>query len=101
MEGGSKGSHQWLIEFDVRPSNLEAFSADLDSEICKVNSDYEAKRKNNVTMVAPQVIALKKGTFYEWMRSRGKLGGQNKVPRLSGNRDYAIDILSIQESITE
>ncbi len=101
MDGGSKGSHQWLIEFDVRPSDLEAFSTDLDSEICKVNSDYEAKRKNSVTMVAPQVVALKKGTFYEWMRSRGKLGGQNKVPRLSGKRDYATDILSIQDSLTE
>ena len=101
MDGGSKGSHQWLIEFAQNPSDLGAFSADLDLEICKVNSDYEAKRKNNVTMVAPEIIALKKGTFYEWMRSKGKLGGQNKVPRLSGNRDYAIDILSIQESLTE
>ncbi|MDP3436557.1 MAG: GH3 auxin-responsive promoter family protein [Bacteroidales bacterium] len=101
MDGGSKGSHQWLIEFDMKPSSLEAFSVDLDSEICKVNSDYEAKRKNSVTMVAPQVIALKNGTFYEWMRSRGKLGGQNKVPRLSGNRDYAIEILAIQDALTE
>jgi len=101
MDGGSKGSHQWLIEFEQKPLNFKAFSEDLDSEICKVNSDYEAKRRNNVTMVAPQVIALKNGTFYEWMRSRGKLGGQNKVPRLSGNRDYATEILAIQDSLTE
>jgi hypothetical protein len=95
MDNNSKGSHQWLIEFEVPPENLDAFTADLDNEICKLNSDYEAKRRNNITMVAPKVVPLEKGTFYEWMRVKGKLGGQNKVPRLSGERVIADEILSL------
>jgi len=93
MDNNSKGSHQWLIEFEVAPADIAAFTYDLDAEICKLNSDYEAKRRNNLTMVAPEIVPLEKGTFYEWLKLKGKLGGQNKVPRLSGKRDIAEEIL--------
>lgn len=98
MDNNSKGSHQWLIEFESIPANLESFTSDLDAEICKVNSDYEAKRRNNLTMVAPEIVPLENGTFYEWLRLKGKLGGQNKVPRLSGKRDIAEEILQIRSN---
>ncbi len=100
MANGSKGSHQWLIEFTNTPSNLEAFIIDLDIEICRVNSDYEAKRKGSVTMVAPSVIPLKSGSFYEWMSLKGKLGGQNKVPRLFNSRIYVEELLKLQEEMS-
>jgi hypothetical protein len=93
MEGGSKGSHQWLVEFKVPPANMENFAETLDSEVCKVNSDYEAKRANSVTMVRLTLVSLPEGTFYTWLRDKGKLGGQNKVPRLSNGRKFADELL--------
>lgn len=93
MEGGSKGSHQWLIEFKVAPLNIEIFADVLDSEVCKVNSDYEAKRANSVTMTRLSLVSLPEGTFYQWMRDKGKLGGQNKVPRLSNGRKFADELI--------
>jgi hypothetical protein len=61
-----------------------------------VNSDYEAKRKGNTTLNPPLVRAVKQGTFYAWMRQRGKLGGQNKVPRLSNTREYVEQLCSLE-----
>ncbi len=82
------GAHEWLIEFAVEPTSLDLFIASLDEGLKKVNSDYEAKRSYNLSLGLPIVHSLPKGTFNEWMKSIGKLGGQNKVPRLSNNRDY-------------
>ena len=95
MRNGSKGSHQWLIEFSTMPDDIGAFTRTLDGEISKLNSDYEAKRRNNSTMEMPTVTPLKKGTFYVWMKKQGKLGGQNKVPRLYQNRVYVEQLLEI------
>jgi hypothetical protein len=100
MAEGSKGSHQWLIEFSNPPADLKAFTIDLDFELCQVNSDYEAKRKNSVTMVAPSIVSLKRGSFYEWMRLKGKLGGQNKVPRLFSSRIYVDELLDLQSEMS-
>ncbi len=86
IEGGNSGGHQWLIEFNQVPQNLEYFSQCLDEKLKEVNSDYEAKRSGNLAMKAPQVKVLSQNTFYNWLKSMGKLGGQNKVPRLSNNR---------------
>ncbi|MDR2955947.1 MAG: GH3 auxin-responsive promoter family protein [Prevotella sp.] len=82
------GAHEWLIEFAIEPSNIEAFTLSLDENLKKVNSDYEAKRSYNLSLGIPVVKSLPRGTFNEWLKSIGKLGGQNKVPRLSNNRDY-------------
>ncbi len=95
MEDDKKGAHQWLIEFESIPESIYAFGADLDKELCNLNSDYEAKRNGNITMEAPEIVIIKKGVFYKWMRSRDRLGGQNKVPRLSGSREYAEQILAL------
>jgi len=88
------GAHEWLIEFAIEPDNLEKFTQALDDELKKVNSDYEAKRSYNLSLGLPIVRYLPKGTFNEWMKSIGKLGGQNKVPRLSNNRDYVDRLLA-------
>ena len=88
------GAHEWLIEFAVEPDSLNCFTSLLDDNLKKVNSDYEAKRSYNLSLGLPVVKSLPKGTFNEWMKSIGKLGGQNKVPRLSNNRDY-IDRLQV------
>lgn len=82
------GAHEWFIEFSVGPDDLDKFVKSLDDSLKRVNSDYEAKRSYNLSLGLPIVRSLPKGTFNEWLKSIGKLGGQNKVPRLSNNRDY-------------
>ncbi len=91
------GAHEWLIEFSVEPDRLDTFIQVLDNSLKKVNSDYEAKRSYNLSLGTPIVNSLPKGTFNEWMKSIGKLGGQNKVPRLSNNRDYMDKLLLFLE----
>ncbi len=95
LEKGKRGGHEWLIEFKVKPKDLEHFEKVLDEALRKVNSDYDAKRKHDLALIGPKVYSLKEGTFYEWMKRRGKLGGQNKVPRLSNSREYVDDILAL------
>lgn len=95
----SKGHHQWLIEFKTAPDNLEQFADTLDKFICELNSDYEAKRANSVTMDRLEIVNLNQGAFYEWLRGKSKLGGQNKVPRLSNNRLIADELLKVNDSI--
>lgn len=93
-EGKSAG-HQWLIEFEVEPNDLRLFTETLDKKIREINSDYDAKRYQDIALKMPDVKILPKGTFYKWMEKRGKLGGQNKVPRLSNTREYVDDILDM------
>lgn len=98
MSNKTKGRHQWLIEFSKKPADAEAFNKSLDRALCDCNSDYEAKRNNNNTMELPLLTIIKEGVFYKWLHSKGKLGGQNKVPRLSNNRTYAEELISINEN---
>ncbi len=95
-EGGD-GGHEWLIEFEKEPDNFDKFIDLLDSTLREVNSDYDAKRQNDIALRKPIVHKLEKGTFYKWLKSKGKLGGQHKVPRLSNNREYIDDILKMIE----
>jgi len=88
MGASSKGSHEWLIEFEKEPSDLKLFTEILDETLKSVNSDYEAKRFKDINLVMPVVRAVPKGSFTGWLRSKNKLGGQNKVPRLSNTRVY-------------
>lgn len=88
MEGREKGAHQWLVEFRREPDSMDEFVSALDKGLQNVNSDYEAKRFKSTTLQAPRVTALPVGTFEGWLRSQGKVGGQNKVPRLFNNRTY-------------
>lgn len=95
MDSEVQGHHQWLIEFAVRPSSIELFAQVLDDKLKNLNSDYEAKRYKNITLIGPEVVEARQGLFFDWMKSKNKLGGQNKVPRLSNNRDYIDDLLKL------
>ncbi|MES2732005.1 MAG: GH3 auxin-responsive promoter family protein [Bacteroidota bacterium] len=97
MEGGKKGCHEWIIEFSRQPDNLMHFTQVLDSALRDINSDYDAKRYKDMALKLPLVRSVAEGTFYLWMKKRGKLGGQHKVPRLSNTRDYLDDILELIE----
>jgi len=99
MSDTSKGAHEWLIEFEQEPENLEYFSTLLDNALQSLNSDYEAKRYKSITLDAPRVHSVKKGLFYQWLKEKGKLGGQNKVPRLANNRQYLDELLEINKRI--
>jgi hypothetical protein len=77
-----------MIEFESPPSELVRFTRALDEELRRINSDYEAKRYKDITLELPRVVSLEPGTFYRWMQKRGKLGGQNKIPRLANDRKY-------------
>ncbi len=98
LEATKKGGHEWVIEFKTKPSDLAEFTHILDSTLRQVNSDYDAKRAHDLALVAPKIHSVEPGTFYNWMKSRGKLGGQNKVPRLSNTREYVEDILKMANS---
>ncbi|SFE93970.1 GH3 auxin-responsive promoter family protein [Thermophagus xiamenensis] len=95
MSAGTKGAHQWIIEFEKQPDSLDKFKEVLDKTLQNVNSDYEAKRYKDITLGPPDLVVARKGLFFDWMKSRNKLGGQNKVPRLSNNRDYLDDLLKL------
>lgn len=91
----ANGSHEWLIEFEKEPNDLQQFTRELDTALKSVNSDYEAKRYRDIALRMPIVKLLPKGIFNEWLKSKGKLGGQHKVPRLSNDRRYLDEILSM------
>ncbi|MES2587548.1 MAG: GH3 auxin-responsive promoter family protein [Bacteroidota bacterium] len=95
LEDDKKGKHEWYIEFEHEPENLEQFEILLDQEICKINSDYEAKRSKSLLLENLKIQKLKVGTFDAWLKSKGKLGGQNKVPRLNNDRKIIEEIRSL------
>lgn len=88
-----RGAHEWLFEFTKKPNDFEAFMFHLDTKLREINSDYDAKRTKNLAMDFPKGEILPKGSFDQWLKSRGKLGGQNKIPRLSNNREILEQIL--------
>jgi GH3 auxin-responsive promoter len=92
----ANGAHEWLIEFEKEPTDINAFTDELDKELKTINSDYEAKRHKNIALGKPIVHVLNKGVFTEWLRRKGKLGGQHKVPRLSNERTMLEEILAIK-----
>jgi hypothetical protein len=89
------GAHEWLVEFEREPDNLEHFRTVLDDALKHLNSDYEAKRHKDIALRGPVLRKLEKGMFAEWLRQKGKLGGQHKVPRLSNHRQYVEEILAM------
>lgn len=92
--GEKNGAHEWVIEFEKLPNNLEYFADVLDKTLKQINSDYEAKRYNNYVLKFPVVKPVEKGTFYKWLGNKTKLGGQSKVPRLSNERKFVEEILN-------
>ena len=89
----SNGAHEWLVEFEKEPDDLNIFTEELDKALQSLNSDYEAKRYKSIALRMPLLKSLKKGTFNNWLKSKGKLGGQHKVPRLSNDRNNLEEIL--------
>ncbi|HRG78116.1 MAG TPA: GH3 auxin-responsive promoter family protein, partial [Cyclobacteriaceae bacterium] len=98
LEKSKRGGHEWIIEFKTIPRDMSEFTHVLDDTLRKINSDYDAKRSMDLALVAPTIHSVAEGTFYNWMKKRGKLGGQNKVPRLSNSREFVDDILAMVAS---
>jgi hypothetical protein len=92
MGESSKGSHEWIIEFEKAPADIEKFTDILDTTLKSINSDYEAKRHKDINLVRPLVRQVPPGTFNRWLKSLNKLGGQNKIPRLSNSREFIEEI---------
>ncbi len=99
MKDNQKGAHEWIIEFEKLPNDLDHFVSLFDGTLKTTNSDYEAKRHKNLSLEKPHIVLANKGLFYEWMKSRGKVGGQNKIPRLSNDRQYLDQLIEFNNSM--
>jgi len=98
----AKGRHQWLIEFEKEPaSSMENFENILDTNLRRLNSDYDAKRYKGIALTQLEVISAKAGVFYDWLKEKGKLGGQHKVPRLDNSRQYIEELLLLNQKLKE
>jgi hypothetical protein len=99
MQDKEKGAHEWMIEFKKHPENMAVFQKTLDENIQSVNSDYEAKRYNNMTLNELKINIARENLFYDWLKENNKLGGQHKIPRLSNQRDYLEQLKAMQQSV--
>ncbi|WP_340077791.1 GH3 auxin-responsive promoter family protein [Leptobacterium sp. I13] len=97
MKGKEKGAHEWLVEFRTSPKDLNQFESILDETLKSLNSDYEAKRYKNMTLKKPVFNVARKNLFHDWLKSKNKLGGQHKVPRLSNDRTYLEELLTLNQ----
>ncbi|WP_097046635.1 GH3 auxin-responsive promoter family protein [Flagellimonas pacifica] len=95
MDGREKGTHEWIIEFRKQPTDIAYFTEFLDNALKSLNSDYEAKRYNNITLRMPKVHVARPNLFHDWLKSKNKLGGQHKIPRLSNERGYIEELLKM------
>ena len=99
MEGKEKGAHEWMIEFKNAPENISDFRQILDDTLQSLNSDYEAKRHNNMTLNPLIINVARTNLFYDWLKEQDKLGGQHKIPRLSNQRNYLEELKSMQHPV--
>ena len=97
MDENGKCRHQWLIEFAKEPEYIARFAELLDQKLKEINSDYEAKRHKNITLQPLEIVVARQGLFHTWLKQRGKLGGQHKVPRLSNTREHIDQLLKINK----
>jgi hypothetical protein len=95
MDQNAKCRHQWLIEFKKRPQDLQLFSDLLDKHLQEINSDYEAKRYKDITLQHLEIVEARENLFNDWLKLKGKLGGQHKVPRLSNSREHIEQLLKL------
>ena len=93
MDDDARGGHEWVVEFETAPNDTARFVQVMDDTMRALNSDYDAKRRGDMALRKPVLHAVAPGTFHAWMKQRGKLGGQNKVPRLSNDRSILDSIL--------
>lgn len=97
MGADARCRHQWVIEFSQMPDSLERFTEILDTSLQQINSDYEAKRYKDITLQSLEIIVARNNLFNDWLKSKGKLGGQHKVPRLSNSRDYINELIEMNK----
>ena len=97
MDANAKCRHQWLIEFVRPPADINTFAELLDNRLQQLNSDYEAKRSHDVTLQKLEIVVAREGLFNDWLKAKGKLGGQHKIPRLSNNRKNIDELLSMNK----
>ena len=97
MDAKAKCRHQWLIEFAKEPTSIAEFATILDNKLQEINSDYEAKRYHNVTLQPLEIIVARKNLFNDWLKTKGKLGGQHKIPRLSNSRSNLEELLTMNQ----
>ena len=95
MDANAKCRHQWLIEFSKAPNDLAQFAVLLDKKLQEINSDYEAKRYKDITLQQLEIIPARKDLFNDWLKAKGKLGGQHKVPRLSNSREHIEQLITM------
>ena len=101
MKGKEKGAHEWMIEFKKQPDDVARFQKTLDENLQTVNSDYEAKRYNNMTLNPLVLNVARENLFYDWLAANNKLGGQHKIPRLSNERDYLEQLKQMQVGVVK
>jgi len=99
MKDKEKGAHEWMIEFKKQPDDIRLFQKTLDENLQSLNSDYEAKRYNNMTLNQLKINVARENLFYDWLKENNKLGGQHKIPRLSNERDYLEQLKSMQNEV--
>lgn len=98
----AKGKHQWFIEFEKEPVvSIKEFTQKLDQHLKELNSDYDAKRYKDISLMEPEIILAKPGVFYNWLKTKGKLGGQHKIPRLNNDRTHMEELLAINQKLSE
>ena len=97
MDNHAKCRHQWIIEFAKRPDDMQQFADILDRKLQEINSDYEAKRYKNITLQHLEIVEARHDLFNDWLKSKGKLGGQHKVPRLSNSRTIIDELLRMNQ----
>ena len=97
MDANAKCRHQWLIEFAKEPDSIAQFATVLDAKLQEINSDYEAKRFHNVTLQPLEIVVARRELFNDWLKTKGKLGGQHKIPRLSNSRTNIEELLSMNQ----
>ena len=95
MKSGKKGNHDWIIEFSKEPKSIDNFMSDLDLSIQQNNTDYKAKRFKNITLDKPILHMARENLFYDWLKSKNKVGGQNKIPRLSNDRSFFEELIKM------
>ena len=96
----AKGRHQWFIEFEKIPPSVDEFASLLDKALQELNSDYEAKRYKEISLQPLEIVVAHEGAFYEWLKQKGKLGGQHKIPRLGNDRTHIEELLAINSRLT-
>jgi hypothetical protein len=97
MDGNAKCRHQWLIEFNKEPADIQEFARLLDTKLQTINSDYEAKRFKDITLQPLEIVQARPNLFNDWLKLHGKLGGQHKIPRLSNSRKTIDELLEMNK----